>query len=86
MGCKTDLSDQDVRLGQMKCGQIGVVTYWGNVLDSPVGKVVQRFEDNLIVLGEQSGSCYSSGIWLAKSCRVRLLGPGDSIQIEEIVS
>lgn len=87
MGCKSDLSPIGIPVHQMRDGQMAVIIQWDGDTCT-VGKVVQRYIDCLVVLGEYSGHsfdqiCKSSG---NEKHRVQLLNDGDVIQIDEIVA
>lgn len=71
----------DIRLLDMKCGQIAVVTQWDTDV-SVVGEVVQRYKDSMIILGTSAGECYPS-IFIAEHVthRVRILDKGTQIEI-----
>lgn len=65
----------------MEDGQIGVIISWST--GSYLGKIVQRYKDNLVSLGEESGQSWSN--WFdgrkAEDCRVRLLTKKDLLQL-----
>lgn len=74
---------EDIPVAEMQCGQIGVITKWDAPI-TPTGKVVQRFKNSLIVLGEYHGSSYSDVHDPAQypGCYVRLLPPGAIIEVQ----
>ncbi len=86
MGCVAVPSLLGIPVTEMKCGQIGVIIKWGSVDNENVGKVVQRYGNILIVLGEHSGLCFDQIFSTeCKNYRVRLLYSGNTIKIENII-
>jgi len=75
----------EIPVHNMKDGDIGVITSWS--MPDYHGRVVQRYKDNLITLGEQSGQSFpgllSHPALEHTKCRVRLLQPGDTITLEK---
>jgi len=69
----------DIYVGELKDGEIGVITVWGRHY-SYVGKIIQRYGDCLVVLGEQSGDGWSSTP-KDNNCRVRILPKGTKLEI-----
>jgi hypothetical protein len=67
---------------EMEDGQIGVITNWG-IYNTKIykGRIVQMYDDTLIIIGERSGERWSSAKVLPSDCKVRLLEPGECIQI-----
>lgn len=75
-------SERDIPVYNMKDGDIGIITRWGEQ-DDEIGSIVQRYKDVLISLGEASGSSWTEIFRsLNTDCRVRLLNSGDIINIE----
>jgi hypothetical protein len=65
---------------EMKDGQVGVITEWVG-LSKYLGIIVQRYEDTIIPIGRNSEAS-----WLLRAtsgCRVRILKPGETIEITE---
>lgn len=63
---------------EMKDGQIGIIVSW-TVMDL-LGKLVQRWDTRLVVLGEPRGLSYL-GLTNDPRCQVRILQPGEKIKI-----
>lgn len=74
-----NLQRKEIQVAEMKDGQIAEVTFWGESL-YPFKRIVQRFGDKLVTIGEPYGSGWSK-IPDDDDCRVRLLEPGESIII-----
>jgi hypothetical protein len=70
-------------VNDMKDGQIAEVVMWnGSVVIT--GDIVQRWKDDLAILGEDSGESESYGSVFGRrreDLRVRLLEPGETIEI-----
>ncbi len=76
--------ESDISVYDMSDGQIAIVTNWAN--SSPIGKIVQRHKDDLIVLGGVRGDCYSGLCGYGEENqnplnRVRILPPGTKLEI-----
>lgn len=74
----------DIRVSDMKDGQIGIITKWGGQ-ESPIGRVVQRFYDSIITLGRDGNQswqdiCEEKGDDF-EDCRVRILPKGTKLEI-----
>jgi hypothetical protein len=69
-----------IEASEMKDGQIGVIHEHAA---SYVGRIVQRYKNILIVIGEDSGYSFTSllGSSAAGSVKIRLLEAGDTIEI-----
>lgn len=63
---------------EMEDGQIGIIVSW--TVTDLWGKLVQRWGGRLIVLGEPSGLSYV-GLTNDPRCQVRILQPGEKIEI-----
>ncbi len=84
MPCKIyDSSDDSIHPKYLQDGEIAEIVLWSNNNFDPVGKIVQRFEDKLIVLGELSGNSYATVCHCNNNeeVRVRILKPGERIVI-----
>ncbi len=84
MPCKVyDSLDNSIHPKCLQDGEIAEVILWSNKDLDPVGKIVQRFEDKLIVLGELSDNSYTSVCHCNNNdkVRVRILRPGERIVI-----
>jgi len=71
----------DVQVGEMKCGQIAIIVRWS--LSIYVGRIVQRYENKLVTLGEdaeKSWSCFES-LEKNSKLRVRILPKGTIIEL-----
>lgn len=77
-------STEVITPSEMKDGDVGVVVSWAKPTlsfeESPVGFVVQRFDNNLVLLGERSGKSYT-GLTNDQSCKVQILPKGTLIEI-----
>lgn len=76
----------DICVDDMKDGNIAVITKWGNT--DYIGRVVQRYNDSLICVGNYSGKGWGDyfnpsrkSIRNEKYC-VRLLEPGEELVVE----
>ena len=68
---------------QLLDGQMAVIHKWGSC-SKALGRVVQRYKDDLIVLGEPWGKCYQDITTYARSCLncfVVVLPPGTKIEV-----
>lgn len=75
-------NDVSVPVTEMKDGDLAVITEWP--LKQCVGRVVQRFNDYLLTVGATSGhgwGQYFYGASVNESCRVRILQPGELIEV-----
>lgn len=71
----------DIPICDIKLGEIGVITDWGGSARYN-GKIVQRHRDGIICFGDYAG-CIWSDIFDNENYRVRLLRPGDMIEVGE---
>ncbi len=78
----------DICINDMKDGDIGVVTKWGDsgYGANVIGKVLQRYGDDnsamLIALGQPHGSTHTTAMLTrSESHRVRVLPPGTKLEI-----
>jgi hypothetical protein len=69
-----------IKASEMRDGQIGVIHEHAA---SYVGRIVQRYNNILIVIGEDSGHAFPSllGSSAAEGVKIRLLEAGDTIEI-----
>ena len=80
-------SSTDVCVQRMRDGDIGVVVAWnGSSKDGYVGRVVQRYGENLISLGmgKDNSWCglfggHNRAAW--EDCLVRILNPGTKLEV-----
>lgn len=72
-----------VCLSKMEDGDIAEIVKWG-INHIQIGKIVQRYKNNLIVIGSHSGAGWSDifkpGVCL-DDCIVRILPPGTQIEL-----
>lgn len=70
-----------IKASEMKDGQIGVIHE--HLCADYVGRIVQRYREVLITIGESSGSSFPSllGSSAAEIVEIRLLEVGDIIEI-----
>lgn len=72
----------DICAQDMKDGEIGVITRW--VYNDVIGHIVQRRNDSLISVGHTEdcdwNNLLASG-QIREDCRVRLLQPGETLEI-----
>lgn len=75
----------DIRSTDMKDGDVGVITKWGTN-DHYVGRIVQRYRDNIVSIGLEEGCSWSG--WCSghgknsPDCQVRLLKSGDVLEVQ----
>jgi len=69
----------DIYVGELKDGQIGIITEWGRHTQY-IGRIIQRYKDSLVVLGEQSENGWYS-IPIDNDYRVRILPKGTKLEI-----
>ena len=79
-------NEHDSLFEEMKDGDIAVVTLWNGCMGSYcVGHVVQRYENNLLVVGARSEEGWSQifpdiiKAW--DDCRIRILEPGELLEV-----
>jgi hypothetical protein len=68
----------------MEDGEIGVIVGW--TATHYIGSIVQRYGDSLITVAKSSGESWPEAFRYGKrweDCRVRLLQPGDTLEIVE---
>ena len=64
---------------QMKDGQIGIIRKWDG---SYVGKIIQKYGNNLVCLGLPSGKSFSDiGNLTNPDCLIYILPPGTTLEI-----
>ncbi len=83
MYCTVVGDTEVVPLGHMKNGNLAVIVNWPG-RSNDTGRVVQRHRSSLIMVGAPSGKCCSiifDGESLDGGCIVRILRPGETIQI-----
>jgi hypothetical protein len=76
----------DIASHDMKDGQIGIITHWGNINDY-TGYIVQRYNNSLIRIGYSREDCWND--WFngpsnthKDICRVRILESGTELVLE----
>jgi len=74
-----NLQRKEILVCEMKDGQVAEITFWGESL-YPFKRIVQRFDDKLVIIGEPS-ECGWQSIPNDDEYRVRLLEPGEAIVI-----
>lgn len=76
---------EEILVEDMKDGDIGVIISW--TYESAVGTIVQRYNTSLVALCHPTGTCWTSffapGNPKQPSCKVRLLKPGEYLEIVE---
>jgi len=77
----TNKTDNTIPVMELKDGQIAVITEWGNDNHEYDGQIVQRWNDNLIQIGEDSGESWTS-LPNSDDCRVRVLEDGETLVIK----
>lgn len=73
----------DVHASAMRDGQIAVITRWD--FDKYIGRIVQRFGNDLIVIGLDKGNAWSGlmCVPIPAPCRVRILADGETLTIKD---
>lgn len=86
MGTKLhkEKSERSIPVRKMKDGEIGVIVEW-SILEY-LGRIVQRYKNHLLTVGGDPGSGWGeifdkNGIGDFSNCRVRILQPGELIEI-----
>ena len=64
---------------ELKDGAIAVITCWNH--KQYIGRVVQRVDENMIGIGAPFGSRWDFPDDLPATCRVRILQPGELIEV-----
>lgn len=65
---------------QMEDGQIGVIRKWND--EDQIGKLVQKYKEQLIVLGERSGQSFpNGGTIIDTNFMIEILQPGALLEI-----
>jgi hypothetical protein len=77
----TNKTDNTIPVRELKDGQIAVITEWCNDNHEYDGQIVQRWNDNLIHIGEGSGESWTS-LPNSDECRVRVLADGETLVIK----
>ena len=76
---------KSICVNDMQDGDIGVVVVWSD--GRYLGRIVQRYKDHLLVVGEQSGrewdTIFNSGLGRWEDCHVRLLEKGETLIVEQ---
>lgn len=79
---KKEPVDDTIAVYEMRDGQIGIITKW-RLHDLYIGKIVQRFEDSIIVIGEESDNSWPNFCHNKfDDCRVRILPNGTQLTIQ----
>lgn len=75
-------NDDSIPVMEMNDGQLAVIVQWGNE-SSYNGIIVQRWRDHLIIIGESDcwSNIYKPGCGLSEDCRVRILQPGELLEV-----
>ncbi|KKN29890.1 hypothetical protein LCGC14_0839680 [marine sediment metagenome] len=85
MACRVvdELGPEGIPIFKMRDGELGEILAWNDDPDGPYrGKVVQRYVDAIVILGEHSAKAFSTLLREPKEgYRVRILKPRDTIQI-----
>ena len=72
-----DDSRPGIPVGEMKDGQIARIVAWSS---GPLGRLVQRYNDTLVLIGETSGKAYTA-IFKSRdihgACRVEIIPNGN---------
>jgi len=77
-----DGNDGSTFVTSMLDGDIAVITNWS--VSNYVGRIVQRYGDSLITLGEDSGwgwGEYFKNVKSDSQCRVRILEKGETLEV-----
>lgn len=84
MPVKLNYGSSVISPSEMKDGDLGVITNWGDTRH--VGTVVQRYNNYLVAIGKHFNQSWTDVKALTKevypNCLVRLLTPGETITIE----
>lgn len=73
--------DRIVHIRDMEDGQIGEIVKWGSI-DHYIGRIVQRYRDILVTIGENSDHSFDVAINRGgENLMVRLLEPGEELRI-----
>jgi hypothetical protein len=79
-----DSYEDDILLNEMRDGQIGIITNWDQNPKYYIKRIVQRYKDDLITLGENSSNSFE-GIFnntsLNNNYRVKILPPGTKFKL-----
>lgn len=73
-------NEETVSLSEMADGDVAEIIKWHD--NREVGKIIQRFGDTIIFIGEPHGNSYPNLLsWedVDEECRVRILPPGTLI-------
>jgi len=70
-----------IPISEMKDGDLGVITDWDGWGHCHVGRIVQKYGDDLISVGMASGHCWVSFFKNNGGCRVRILPKGTKLEI-----
>ena len=78
---KLKSTNKVIKASEMKDGQIGVIHE--HSCPDYFGRIVQRYKEVLITIGESSGHAFPSilGSSAAENVKIRLLEAGDTIEI-----
>lgn len=95
MGCIINKKSDGVPLSELKDGEMAQIVSWpkdGYTDNDMIYKIIQRYDNCIVVLGECAGKGYASLLGVCGSnrpgpnYRVNILENGDTIKIEEIVT
>jgi len=84
MGAKLNMKlyGETIAARDLPDGEIAVITYWHpGGFKYHVGEVVQRHEEKLVTLGKTCGHSWSDARRIPTECRVRVLKPGELIEV-----
>jgi hypothetical protein len=75
--------DNTIPVYHLADGQIAIITEWDASGEYYVGRIIQRYEDILITLGEPNGAAFTTALEkLNEKLRVRVLEPGTLLEID----
>jgi len=75
-----EIPDNTICVNDMKDGDIAIIRKWG--ISDYVGCIVQRYENNLIRLGENSGKGWSDVLnYRNENFRVEILPKGTLLEV-----
>ena len=74
-----------IHVQSMLDGQIGIIVDWHNNTPHHIGKIVQRHDRALILLGAESGESwlgvFASDAGSMTDCKVKILKPGTKLVV-----
>ena len=69
-----------VKANEMENGSIGQIVKWNNH-NNYMGRIVQAYNNHVVPIGLSSGHGWSDKEYLPDDCLVRLLNPGELIEV-----